>query len=288
MIATLASRQHGLVALWQLVSRGVSARALRRRVRSGRLFEIHPGVFAVGHARLTEAARLLAAALAYGEQGTVGFRSAAAYRALLKDEDRAVPVAVIAPTGRQRVGTRLHRLTLRPGDRRWRDGVPVTTVGRTLADLATAVPTPLLEKAVHEAQVLQLLTPSEIRRAATASTHRPGGAHLRHLLSQVDPEQRVRSHLERRFLELVRQSRMPKPKTNHLVEIEGTLHEIDCAWPDLKIAVELDGAALHATPKARERDARRDARFARAGWETRRFGTDDLTSGAAAAWLSRP
>lgn len=284
-IASIARSQHGLISTRQLRELGLDAQAVRRRVAAARLHRVREGVFAVGHARLTASGRLFAAALSYGDEGTIGFRSATAHWALLADPGRSARIDVITMASHQRPGTKRHRMRLEPEDRTTRDGVPVTKPGRTLADLATAVPAPLLEKAVHEAQVRRLLTRSEIRRATRASANRAGGVHLRDLLLEVDPSQRIRSDLERRFLALAGQSHMPKPRTNHLVEIEGNLHEVDCAWPDRRIAVELDGGAVHSTPYARKRDARRDARFARAGWQVQRFGEGDLTDGAAEAWL---
>jgi very-short-patch-repair endonuclease len=232
---------------------------------------VHPGVFAVGHPRLTSSGRLLAAALSYGEPGTVGFRSASEHWGVLREARRKGPVEIIAPTGTVHRGTKLHRLTLPPTDRTTRDGVPVTTVGRTLADLATVAPRPLLAKAVNEAQVKQLLTSSQIRRAESASRHRPGGAQLRALLSKIDPGTRVRSGLERRFLELLATTTLPPPRVNALIEVEHTLHEVDFAWPDRRLAVEVDGAQVHGTPQAHRTDLERDARFTRAGWRVQRF-----------------
>lgn len=156
-------------------------------------------------------------------------------------------------------------------DRTLRDGVPVTKVGRTVADLATVAPKPLLVKAVNEAQVRRLLTPSEIRRAHDASIKRPGGAELRALLAQIDPQQRIRSELERLFLALLGNAGLPKPKVNALIEIEQVLHQVDFSWPDRRLAIEVDGGEFHSTPQAHDADLERDARFTRAGWRVHRF-----------------
>ncbi len=276
-IAKLAAEQHGLITARELHAVGVGPRVIRRRVLAGRLHEVYPGVFAVGHPRLTASGRVLAATLSYGYAGTVGFRSATQHWGLLREAGRNGPVDVIAATGNARRGTKLHRLTLDPADRVLRDGVPVTTVGRTLADLATVVPKPLLAKAVNEAQVRRLLTPAQIQRAEDASIKRPGGAALRALLSQVDPQQRIRSELERLFLALLGNTGLPKPKVNALIEIEQVLHQVDFSWSDRRLAVEVDGGEVHGTPQAHEADLERDARFTRAGWRVQRFSHAQVT-----------
>ncbi len=69
-IAALAGKQHGVVALFQLVAMGLSPRAVRKRVAAGRLHRIHRGVYAVGHAKLLPRARWMAATLA----GRTGLR----------------------------------------------------------------------------------------------------------------------------------------------------------------------------------------------------------------------
>ena len=139
-----------------------------------------------------------------------------------------------------------------------------------------------MERAVHEAQVRGVLSHSEIGRALARSAHRRGAACLRELLSDVDPGPRLRSELERRFLSLLEQTLLPPPQTNLLVEIEGHLHEVDFAWPEHRLAVELDGAAFHRTRQAWEADHQRDARFARAGWRVLRFTWRQVTGEPAA------
>lgn len=180
----------------------------------------------------------------------------------------------------RRPGTTRHRICLEPEDRTTRDGVPVTTVGRTLADLATVAPKPLLAKAVNEAQVRRLLTSSEIRRAHDASIKRPGGSHLRQLLYQIDPSQSIRSELERIFLALLKETNLPPPRVNTLIEVGRVLHQVDFSWSDRRLAVEVDGGEVHGTPQAHNADLERDARFTRAGWRVQRFSYAQVTEQA--------
>lgn len=281
-IAALAARQLGLISGRQLHVLGLDAQAIRRRVRATRLFAVGSGVFAVGHPAMAPPARLLAAALAYRPGAVVSHRSALAVWRL--QPARSGRVDVVARTGSERSGTRLHRIPVDPADMTNREGVPVTAVGRTLADAATVLRAPALERAVHEAQVLGLLTGGQIRRAASASTHRAGGARLRGLLEEIDPEVKVRSHLERRFLACVRAEGLPRPRINALVAIGPRFYEIDVAWPSARLAVELD-SRFHDTPTARRADARRDRDLADAGWRVVRLRSADIHERPVSSWI---
>jgi len=216
--------------------------------------------------------------LAYEPAAVVSHWSAAAHWGLLPA--RRGRVEVIVPSSHERVGTRRHRLRLAPGDKTVRGSVPVTSVGRTLADIATVASREALARAVHEAQVRRLLPHPEIERAISRSVNRHSARELRWLLAEVQPEPRLRSELERRFLTMVVRTSLPAPRVNALVEVEGILYEVDFSWPRHRVAVELDGEAFQATPRAREADYARDARFRRAGWQIQRFTWHQVATGA--------
>src|SRR3954454_25412225 len=76
-LARLAARQHGVVALVQLLELGLSASAVRKRVAAGRLLRVHRGVYAVGHRLLTTEGHWMAAVLACGKQAVLSYHSAA-------------------------------------------------------------------------------------------------------------------------------------------------------------------------------------------------------------------
>ena len=94
-----------------------------------------------------------------------------------------------------------------------------------------------------------------------------------------------RSEAERRLLELIRAAGLPEPKTN--VRVAG--HEVDVFWPDLRLAVEVDGYAFHSTRAAFERDRRRDAALRVHGIEVIRVSWTQITDEpvALAALLAR-
>src|SRR4051812_48445877 len=77
-IARTASRQHGVIALRQLIALGLGARGVRERVESGRLHRVHQGVYAVGHHALSRDGKRMAAVLACGPRAVLSHRDAGA------------------------------------------------------------------------------------------------------------------------------------------------------------------------------------------------------------------
>jgi predicted transcriptional regulator of viral defense system len=139
-LANVAARQHGVVALWQLIGLGLTGELVRQWVAKGRLHTVHRGVYAVGHPLLTLKGRLMAAVLACGPGASVSHRTAAMVRRLLDDSRTVIDVAA-ASNRRSRPGIQFHRVRhLHPSDVTEIDGIPVTSVARTLLDIASLVP----------------------------------------------------------------------------------------------------------------------------------------------------
>ena len=268
----MAGAQHGVVSLAQVRAIGLSATAVRSRVRAGRLHSVHRGVYAVGHARLTGRGLWMAGVLACGPGAALSHRSAAALHDLRRSDRRTVDVTVPRDAGRNRTEIHAHRSVLADADLVVVDGIPCTTVARTLLDLAEVVDRRGLERAVDRAEQMRLLDTTAIADVLARSPGRHGARPLRTILAGFDPERaRTRSELERRFLRLCDRAGVPRPRVNHVVTIDGEPMEIDFAWPDRRLAVETDGHATHGTRQAFERDRRRDQRLKRAGWDTLRF-----------------
>jgi len=158
-IAGVAAAQHGVVSVQQLYVAGLSSSAIGDRVAAGRLHRVHRGVYAVGHARLSDEGRWMAAVLACGYRTLLSHRSAAELWGMLRrsrQRDRTIDVTVPGE-GRNRRGIRVHRSTaLSPADSTRRDGIPVTSPARTLADLRRSLPSPVFDRALREAEFLKL------------------------------------------------------------------------------------------------------------------------------------
>jgi hypothetical protein len=237
--ATRAAEQDGAISISQLYGAGMDRGAIQLRVRNGRLHPIHRGVYAWGHPKLGPRGLLWAAALA--TDGAISHQSAAWAWALLPPP--ALPVHVTVTSNiRSRRGIRVHcSRTLRPEDVTDLDGLPVTTVERTLQDL----PQRLQRRATREARFQQLL---------------PG-----------EDGPRVRSGLEHRFLDIIEDLGLPRPLVNAVVDGR----ERDFHWPAHRLVVEIDGRQ-HDRGAAPVIDRRRDRELlARTGIRTVRFDSSD-------------
>lgn len=274
MIGKLAARQHGVVSRRQLLDAGITDGAMERRLASGHLVRLHRGVYAVGHAQLRREGRWLAAVLAAGPGAALSHRSAAALHGI-RESGGASDV-----TSTRRVAVRgvvVHRTSrLDAGDVTSRHGVPVTTLARTLVDLAGILTPQQLGKLLREADRagrLSAATACEARERVARRRDEAARA-LRAALAEHEAlaTSLTLSELEDRFLALLAAADVPRPRTNH--PVAG--FKLDAAWPDERLAVELDGWAFHRDRAAFQADRARDAALVRAGWRVVRFTHADV------------
>ena len=257
-IAELAERQHGVVSRDQLRAAGFSDPAIDRRVRCWHLRPVFAGVFAVGRIQLSWRGRALAAALASGEGAVLSHRTASAVWDLL-EWNGAVDVTV-AVQRRPKRGLVLHRGRL-PEDEITINGVlPVTTVARTLLDLAAVVSVPRLAQAVSVAEERRLADNPSLPDLMRRYHGRRGQARLRAVLERHRiGDDMAWSELELRFLEFCDRHGLPRPRCNVAVETSAGTLIVDCLWPEAGLVVELDSRAHHADWEAAERDRARDS-----------------------------
>lgn len=262
-IAALARRQHGVVSHCQLVGLGLGKKAIQYRLAAGRLHRVHTGVYAVGYSRLTQRGWWMAAVLACGDEAVLSHWDAAALWDLRPTSRKARHVTVPGRTRRSRDGIVVHSVRrLHPEDRTVRDGIPVTSVPRTLLDLAELLPTSGLERAWEQAERLRLLDVRAVEKLLARSNGRRGQRPLRAVLDEALEPPPTRSDFERDFLDLCKRFEIPCPAVNAIVE--G--HEVDMLWRKQKLIVELDSFGHHGTRAAFERDRERDAVLQLAGY----------------------
>jgi very-short-patch-repair endonuclease len=227
-------------------------------------------VYAVGHRRLTKEGWWLAAVRAIGPGAVLSHTHAAALFDLRPAPRGRIDVTVASRGRRQRKGIRVHGVRILPGDHvTVRNRIPVTTVPRTLADLAGTVPRPQLARGVEAADALGLV---DVPSVLAVSAGRPGAATLKRLLDVELPH--TRSDFEAAFLELCDRYGIPRPRMN--TTIHG--YEVDAVWPDRKLIAELDGYRYHGTRAAFERDRERDADLHAVGFATLRFTYRQVTT----------
>jgi Protein of unknown function (DUF559) len=272
-IGALADRQYGPVAHRQLRRAGISRDAVRARVLRGSLYERHRGVYVVGRRTLDQRGEWMAAVLACGDDALLGYWDAAALQRLLKKLRSQIHV-IGRRSRHHRPGLVVHRpRRIDPEDRTVYDGIPVTSVARTLVDLAAVANPRVVERASNEAERLGVLDLEQLRAVYGRSHGRRGLHVIRRLIAAHAPAVGTDSGLEVDFQKLCRAQGLPPPLTN--VEVAGST--VDAYWPDCGLVVELDGYEFHRTRAAFERDRARDTALRLAGKEVVRFTDRQVT-----------
>lgn len=214
----------------------------------------------------------MAAVMACGSGSVLSHLDAAALWKIFQGAGAHIHVTTMSRAGRGLPGIRDHRpRRLAREDVTVKDGIPVTTVARTLVDLTDVLGEDRILRALREAEFLSLLDLHALNAAVQRAHGRARLRTLRDALVNHTPGQIVRDELEHRFLELVRAAGLPPPETNVKVRARGRPYEIDCLWREGQVAVELDGRAAHARTMAFESDRRRDAALSAIGLRPLRF-----------------
>ncbi len=270
----MAGRQWGVVSRGQLAALGVSRHTTDHWLRAGRLRRLHQGVYAVGHAALRPEGHRLAAVLACGPGAVLSHRTAAAHWGLLRTDQTRIDVT--APRGRHGApGIRLHRSrSLDAQDTTHHQGIPTTTVSRTLLDLASSARPSELERALAQSERLQLYD----HRATTDVLARANGHKGTQALAQATSRKPkwTQNEWEAEFLDLIRRAGLPEPETNDAFHVPDYGHcEPDFHWPQQRVIVETDGFETHGTRQAFRNDRAKDAALTAAGHSILRFTRDD-------------
>lgn len=275
MIRALAARQHGVVARWQLLRLGVPAHAVRDRVARGELLPLWPGVYALGHDALCRSGVHLGAVLAAGEHTVLSVRHAGATHGLRNTSAASIDVTR-AGGPRRLAGVRVH-LT-----RGWHhddvvivDGVPVTSVCRTIVDLSDIVTDQGMDSILARGEAAQLdVAGLDGAVARTRGRRGPGPARLRAARARFTALGAVltRSEGEIRLQALIADAGFPAPVMN--LPVDGD--ELDAGWPALRAGIELDSWEFHNGRVRFVRDRAKLRRMTLAGWTILPFSGHDL------------
>ena len=286
VIAELAACQHGVLGRAQLVALGFRRGAIDYRIRRRRLHQVFRGAYSVSPI-VSGMGRWKAAALAIGPDSVLSHPSGAALWAMRPSFGRIVHVTIPRAIGR-REGLRFHRSLLPADERTEVEGIPVTTPGRTLLDLAGVLSRPQLEQAVGRTEALRLTHTLPLHALLDRYPRRPGIANLRGLLAKGDRGV-AEPGLEEAFLAFVATLGFPRPELNVWLRLGDHWIKADCLWREERLIVELDSRTHHHTVRAFERDRDRDRRALVAGWSTIRvtWRMLDLQSGELERDLTR-
>lgn len=266
----LVDRQHGVVARSQLLGLGLSSRAIEHRIAKGRLHPLWRGVYAVGRPEVGQRGQWMAAVLSCGPKALLSHRTAAALWGMVPTAGEGSDVVVPDGTYRRQPGIRLHRrLALSAEHRREVAGIPVTDPVSTLVDLASCTSEWEVERAINEADRLDLIDPPTLRAGILELPPRPGMACVRSLLGL---DALTDTGLERKFLGIVLAAGLPRPQTQQ--RVSG--YRVDFYWPQFGLVVETDGWRYHRTPGEQAKDHRRDQTHTAAGLTTLRFAESQI------------
>lgn len=282
-LAALAVGQYGVVSLDQLRSFGLAETTIRYRADAGRLHRIHQTVYAlVPRQLLGRDGLFIGAVFACGPSAALSHKSAAVLHGLMRSDQAKVDVTIPGRSPRKHAGITVHRsTTLAPRDITVVNGIQVTTIARTLLDLAQVVRERPLERACDQAEVLELLDLRALNDQIDRNNSRPAARRLKRVLEEhyvgATP---TWSELEERFLSLCRKARIPQPEVNVWIDPgdgDPSAIRADFVWRDQRLIIETDGHGTHSTRQAFEHDRLRDQRLTVAGWTVIRVTWRQLT-----------
>lgn len=268
----LAGRQFNRVSRQQLLELGLSADAIDDLLASGRLARAEEGVFAIAPLLTHDPwGRWMGATLT--SPGSVLSHASAGAAADFWTPPRAFEIITRPGNGgpRHHGGVLVFRSRALDGDVTELDGIPITTVPRTLLDLACHVSNAELARAIREAVRLRKTSVDELGDRLGAYRGRRGAGRLARALARYAglPLQRARSGAEIRALEVLRDAGRRLPNLN--VRLAG--EEADLSWPSERLIIEVDGRPFHLDAGE---DARKQAAWEAAGWTVRRIPSDDV------------
>jgi very-short-patch-repair endonuclease len=273
-VALLAERQFGVVSRRQLHDLGLTDDMIDNRARTGRLHRIIRETYAVRHRGIGRNGRMLAAVLVCGEGAVVSHGSAAELLGLWNKKPVLINVIGPSQAGRKIDGVRWHRVSLPgPDEMTIQQGIPCTSVSRTLVDLAGSLGQISLRRVVEQAAVLRLLDIPDVDRIL-ARGRRRGASQLREVLVAWRGEKclpHLRSLLEARLFPALVEADLPRPRCNVKLQIAGRYFEVDLLWEEQRLVIETDGEETHGTRAAFRRDRWRDQVLTAAGYRTARI-----------------
>jgi very-short-patch-repair endonuclease len=274
----LARRQHGVVALDQLMKGGVTRGVIRGLCNRGRLQPLLPRVFRLDAAPTTKRMRCMATALWAGSGAAISGRTAAELHELL--DPAAGPIEVFGPVNRTpRPGIVHRRRPLETFEMCLVDNIPTLSVTRTLLDLCESIDESTCEIALDAALREGLVDFDSLKDLVQmASRRRLGGVRTLRELVEVrgDDEAMSESELESRVFRLLRTTHYPLPQRQYPLDLSPRRGRADFYYPEANLVIEVDGRRWHAGRRPETRDRRRDHSLVLDGNRVLRFTWEDV------------
>jgi very-short-patch-repair endonuclease len=264
-LSELAARQRGLVTQAQARELGIGPNAVARRLQSGEWVRVLPTVYRLAAVPPSGRQAALAATLWAGPGSVVSHASAGVLWGI--DGVLTTRVELWVPRRLRSDLVQVHQGVIANRDRRLLDGIPITSVARTIVDLAAVLDDEPLDAAIDDVLHRGKTTLDALRtRVAAASVGKRAGASLlAKLLDERGGRRAAESRLETRVRRLLHGAGL-RPVQQYEVVVAGRRFRLDFAWPDLRVAVEPDGYSVHGARIAFEADRLRWAALTSVGW----------------------
>jgi very-short-patch-repair endonuclease len=261
----------------QLEEVGWSDGAIKNRIRRGRLHPLYAGVYRVGHGVVHREGRWKAAVLASGPDAVLSHYSAAALW-MIRPSSRSIIDVTDPVKSRTWGGIHRHHKALPADEVTAKDGIPVTTVPRTIFDLAASEPLDVVKALLREAEFRQLHDRLSLWDLVERYPGRRGVRKVKTALEALkdEPVDERKSLLEERFAPFLRRHHLPRSPFNQWILVGDKRFQVDCLWLEQRQIVELDGWEGHKTRTAFREDRARDRRLRVAGYGVTRLTWNQL------------
>jgi very-short-patch-repair endonuclease len=214
----------------------------------------------------------MAAVLAYGPDALLSNLSALALKGVRPDNRPVVDVTVPRGRARSRKGIHAHGHTsLADADRAMVDGIPCTSLARTVLDCASRLGHQGVRNAIERAEILRTFDRLEFKDLLARTGGQRGTALVQAVLDDLREPDWTENDYEAAVLALVRSAGLTEPICQAPMVLGGEPVRIDFLWPRERVALEADSYEFHGTRHAFERDRRRDQLLRLAGYEPLRI-----------------
>lgn len=278
-IARISSDQHGVISTRQLVQLGLDSSAIAWRIRRGRLYRIHRGVYAVGHTGISRHSECLAAVLALGAHSLISAQTACELWNLpVRSQYKGNQIHVVTPSKHVGICNAkiLRSKTLVRSEYAKRFNIPLTSVARTLVDLSDEFTAHQIANVMYEADFRKRMSVGAVRNAIERNRNRRRiSIVIRALDLHRSGSAGTRSLLEDQMLAYIESLDIPSPRVNERFLFSGIWYELDFFWPEQKLCIEVDGHG-HQRARTKREDARRDSVLKSAGIRVIRFSGNEI------------
>lgn len=285
-LAELAAKHHGLIRASDLKTLGIERRVVRNRANLGIVTSLQPHVWLFGQTDATFEQQCRAAV--WTSDGVLGGLSALVWHDVFRDSPPDLqPTIVVGRSSRPTVerAKLIRSDAFISGDRCIRDDLAVTSIPRSLVDSAVELTHMELERVLDDA-LLSNKTTIKAMKARVDEAHNRGIRDLRELVyERSETAVLTRSQAEQRAKQIVACFDGPKPQFQYPVRIKGRKFELDMAWPQFRVAIEIDGFRWHGGRSTWKRDLERDRLLTLEGWNIKRI-VPEITPNELLALLS--